>query len=76
MCMSPSVPSPPEPEPPKPPPAPAPPPQKSAVERQDSPETPDSGDGDKNRTGRNDLRIPKNRAKGLNLPGANAGGKK
>lgn len=73
MCMSPSIPDPEPPKPPAPPPAPK---QESAAERQDAPERPDQGKSDKDRVGRNDLRIPKNRTKGLNLPGANAGGKK
>jgi len=74
MCMSaPDMPAPQVIKPPKPPAPPAPPAtQTSAAQEQSTPESPNKGDKSK-KTGRNSLRIPKNQARGLNLPGAKGG---
>lgn len=78
MCMStPDMPDmTPPPEPPKPPPPPAPPapgPQGGASEKQGAPESANKGKDDTKRKGRNSLRIPKNQARGINLPGSGGG---
>lgn len=76
MCMSPDVETPPPVEPAKPPAPPAPPAtQTSAQSEQSAPEKPGNKEGPKRKKGRNSLRIPKNRSRGLNLPGSGGGDK-